>query len=284
MRVHVNYLIVIISLVVSENGNGQSIWLFDAEQGNFISIEWMKPDIEEQFFGINNDPAFFSSVLFLSGQFKATNKLSINLDIPISHWELEDPDGTFSQAAHTTLGNIYLGAIYRFNPIKDRIIPSVEIGTRLPVMAEPDYPKKLGFYSGYFSEIDRREAFAENMVPIQGFINMDYSLNSVIKLRFRGGISYWSVNEDSPYPKNQVYLTQSIQTYFLSDELNGYFGLTGKYNQTEKTSFLEDDKLTQLRAGVFKNYNNFLFDLYIRVPLKDFVNQAVYGVQIMMRL
>lgn len=266
--------------IFTQAGYTQSIWHNSYANEYQISVEWIKPNFDTNGFDDNDKITFFSSVLFISGQYSITERVTLFADLPLSHWEFKDGDGIDTQAPHTALGNIYLGGGYKFPKIHDSLFPSLEIGIRVPTMAEPDFPDKRGYISGNASSPDKREAFTDEMIPLQAFINIDYQVNQVALLRIRGGASYWIADEEAFFD-NQFYLAQSIQAHFVTEQFGGYLGITGKYNVAKENALFANDDVTQVKIGLNKKINTFVGELFIRVPLENIgIAQNVFGIQL----
>lgn len=133
-------------LLISVDLNAQTTWNYNPNaEERIVSVEWVRPTFEEDI-SADDNISFFSSVLFIQGYLPAGDGFSFTADLPLSHWGFTDDDGIDTQDPHTTVGNIYIGGSYRFNDMADgRFSPSIELGTRLPTMPEPDFPDKRGF-------------------------------------------------------------------------------------------------------------------------------------------
>lgn len=96
-------------------------------------------------------------------------------------------------------------------------------------MTESDFPDKLGSRTGFISSIDREEAFFDDLIPLQGYLNLDYLINDIATVRVRGGASYWVTNKDINLD-NQLYLVQNMQINFATKEIGGSIGGSGRYH------------------------------------------------------
>lgn len=265
---------------VSSAGYSQSIWLSGSQARNQLSIEWAKPRFERQF-DRDNNISLFSSTLFISGMFKLNDHLDFVAEIPLSHWAYRDDDGPSTQNPHTTIGNVYLGAVYTFSNVPVFFTPSLEVGIRIPTMPDPDFPDKRGSFSGYVAELDRREAFLSRTLAMEGFLNADHQMNQMVTLRLRGGVSYWKYNGDSsPNYKNELYLAHSAQLHFSTEMIGGYMGLTGKHLVGKEPRFFiwDDGDVTHSWIGIRKRFGKWIPEIYIRNPIEDGTGvSAVYG-------
>ncbi len=277
----IQYLLFSIFLLGTTAAHAQSIWNVhpDTEQPT-ITAEWQKPAFIDAI-SSSEDISFFSSVLFLQGYLPAGSGFSFVTDIPLSHWGSSDIYGAETQDPHTTIGNIYLGGVYRFGDVADgRLSPSIELGTRLPTMPDPDFPDKRGFITGFYSGVDRLEAFTPDLLPFMGMITGNYELNSTATLSVSGGASYWT-NGDELFLQNQLFLMQRVMLYFDTDELGGRLGMSGKYNVAPKDAVFSEFDITQLWAGVNKTLShNWKVEAYVRAPITESNINRSFGIKV----
>jgi hypothetical protein len=277
----IKYLLFSIFLLGTTAAQAQTIWnnQLNTEQST-VSAEWVKPSFDD-WVRNGQDITFFSSVLFLQGYFPAGNGFSFSTDVPLSHWGSIDDDGFGTEDPHTTIGNIYIGGSYQFSKMANgRLSPSIELGTRLPTMPDPDFPDKRGFITGFYSSFDRLEAFTPNLLPIIGLISTDFQLNTATTLSVSGGASYWTKGELLNEP-NQLFLTQRVMLLFNTPEIGGRLGVSGKYNVAPKDALLSELDITQLWAGVDKTIsNNWTVEAYIRAPLTESNLHRAFGIKV----
>lgn len=264
-------ILLLLTAGLSYSSAAQSPWL-SRTYPNSVSIEWYKPVFNPP--SGNDNITFFSSVLFVTGRYQATENLWLVGDLPFSHWEYEDPDGVDTQAPHTTLGNVYLGGEYHFPDRPGPFSYFAEFGLRLPTLAEPDFPDKRGAFTGYYTAKDRRGAFFHDLLPLTGMGNLLYHVNDVFTLRLRGGFAHWIYTGDATRRGNRLFLAQSVQAHFQTRELSGHFGITGRYDVDT------DDDITQLQAGLSRSFNGWTGTFYLRRPLEGDSFVRVYGVTI----
>lgn len=255
----------------------QSPWM-DRAYSSSVNAEWFKPTFDANL-DENDTISFLSSVLFVTGRHQVFENLWIVGELPFSHWELKDDDGIDTQAPHTTIGNIYVGSEYHYPVNANSISSFVEFGLRFQTMPDPDFPNKRGNFTGYYSAIDRREAFIIDFTPLVGMANVTYRVNDFAMLRIRGGVSYWIDSAGNEWG-NQLYLAQSVQAHFQTDQLGGHLGITGKYN-VDTDDILEEDDITQLQAGLSKQFRGWTGTFYLRRPLvSNSYVRLVYGLKI----
>jgi hypothetical protein len=269
-------LLLLINLTTS--AGAQSAWFVNpnTEQAT-VSADWSKPNFGQ--FVNNNYVTTFSSVLFIQGYVPVNDNFAFIADIPISHWGYNDNINMDIQDPHTTIGNIYIGGVYKFNDTANgRFSQSVEIGTRLSTMPEPDFPDERGLLTGFLSSIDRKEAFTPDVVPFFGLFNGDYKLNTVVTLSFTGGATYWTNVEDL-FRDNQLFLMQRLMVHFDTNELGGRLGLSGKYNVAPGDGLLSDLDITQVWAGVNKTFSDWTIEAYVRSPLTNSDLRRAIGVK-----
>lgn len=260
--------------------HAQSIWNMqpNTEQST-VSAEWVKPAFDD-WVRNGQDITFFSSVLFLQGYFPAGNGFSFSTVLPLSHWGSIDDDGFGTEDPHTTIGNIYIGGGYQFSKMADgRLSPSIELGTRLPTMPDPDFPDKRGFITGFYSSVDRLEAFVPDLLPFMGMVTGNYELNSTATVSVSGGASYWT-NGDELFLQNQLFLMQRFMIHFDTSDFGGRLGLSGKYNVAPKNAVFSEFDFTQLWAGVNKTFSNWTVETYLRTPLTVSEIHRAFGIKV----
>lgn len=277
----IKYLLFSIFLLGTTAAHSQTTWntLHNTELTT-LSAEWQKPAFND-FISNDDNISFFSSVLFLQGYLPAGNGFAVSADIPLSHWGSSDVNGIDAQEPHTTIGNIYIGGVYRFNDVAGgRLSPSIELGTRLPTMPDPDFPDKRGFITGFYSSIDRLEAFVPDLLPFMGMVTGNYELNSTATVSVGGGASYWT-NGDELFLQNQLFLMQRVMIHFHTEDLGGRLGMSGKYNVAPKDAIFSEFDITQLWAGVNKTFsNNWTVEAYIRAPITESNIHRAFGIKV----
>lgn len=261
-------LCVIIMLFVSSSLFAQSFWISRDDNKNNLTLEWTKPFFDNNGFDNNDKVSFFSTSGFLSGTYIINMKLSIFGDLPFSHWEFKDGDGVDVQNPHTTIGNIYIGGIYKF-PLKGKSFNSyLELGGRFPTMPESDFPHKRGGYTGFVNEVERREAFVYKTTAILAFYKILYEYNSDISIYVGLGGSYW-MNSKNQFYDQRIDIAQEVKANFSINNYKLAMGFSGKYHTEGNDPFFENYNTTQVSTEFGRRFNMVNTLIFIQIPIQD---------------
>lgn len=262
-------LLLIMAIGIIQATKAQSFWGIDGnKESTRLSVEWTKPFFDENGLDENDKISFFSTSGFIKGNYQVADRIYLYGDIPFSHWEFEDGDGVDVQEPHTTIGNLYIGGIYKI-PFKANSIESyIEVGGRLPTMPMPDFPDKRGSFTGFIAEPERREAFIYKSTSLMNFYDFIYSYNKNFQLNLGLGISYW-INPENLFYDQRIDLSQKINATVNSDIFSISIGLTGKYHTEGDDAFFQNYNTTQLRGSIIRKFNSWDTQIYYRSPLDN---------------
>lgn len=247
---------------------------FSTNGSNSISLEWQKPNFDLSLDN-NDDLSSFTSVLFIKSKYKLNDRINILIELPFSHWGLNDPDGIDNQDNHTTLGNIYLGSRYRFDEKSEAIDFSIELGLRVPTIPEPDFPDKRGSFTGLIISKDRREAFMYDFIPLNlfGYLQFMPDKNLTFHVTVGGLYSIYTgdLNRD-----NESHILYSLSANYKSEFLNSSIGFSDRRFLKQNNFIFQEKNNAHLWLQFSKPFQNWEPSLYMKLPVKDEPNFYTY--------
>lgn len=269
------FISLILSLICAGILHAQSPWV-NGDEKSTITLDWDRPAINTDNWG--NNIRSLSSVVFLTGRFKANDRFLLVIDLPISHFGVKSTP--YSNAnTKTSIGNIYLGGELNVSPRDWEHRSYLEFGVRLPIVA--DDGSGYGGVTGLLSENDRKEAFLPQTTIIPVIGNFIANLNRSFALKFRlGGI--YDIYTDKKYwgdSQNDLFLLYGVTGLLLNPAFDAQLEFTGRNHLAGNDPNFDKSGFTQVRAGVSKSFNDFTPGLYVRVPLgnnyRDFIRWAI---------
>lgn len=263
--------------------NAQSPWLSDTRLSS-ISLEWDKPLFDDRTF---DDVTRVSSVLFITGRARVGDNLRIVGELPISHFGYDGNNPFGGDDNSTTIGNVYAGGILDINMSNPNSHSFIELGVRFPTAPSLD-DDQFGNNTGRFSEVDRQEAFGEDMWSIPLLLNYVTNVRDPFAIKFRVGSVYDIFVDDLSDTDDQIHLLYGITTMYRQPKVEAYFGFSGRNQYVGLPSGLDfwDSGLTQLRAGIARPFRHITPGIYARLPLGDNFTQDIdfaYGFSLEIR-
>jgi len=168
-------------LVLSPALRAQSIWLSPQQT---LSLEVLKPNLD----GPDNT-TFITSTIFLTARLRLSGQLSLVGELPFVHGEI-----TFAgNRPHDNFGNPYLGVELRraASPV------FAEAGVRLPLVHSDNFATN---FVGFFSDVDRLEAFAVDNYTFLFAINYEALDFEKFRYRLRAGSTLLMQTEQGTDP------------------------------------------------------------------------------------
>lgn len=264
----------------------QSAWLSDSRLSS-VSLEWDKPVFDDRTFD-RDDVSGASSVLFLTGRFRATDNLRIVAELPISHFGFEG-NNPLGDDNSTVIGNVYLGSIWDINTTNPNNHVFVEVGVRIPTTPEPRTQDRFGGITGLASETtDRAEAFMWDTWSIPAIASLVTSVRDPFALKFRVGTVYDIFADDLKNQDNNMWLLYGLTTMYRQPRVEAHLGFAGRNQYVGLPSGVDfwDSGATQIRAGIARPFRNVTPGIYARLPLGDNYNQVLdfaYGISLEIR-
>ncbi len=276
LRYHRTYLVAAsligMSLGASAPMAAQSIWLdrsqpIDQRQPMIFGMEFFKPGLHG-----DDQTTFATSSVFLSAWIPVTQHIRVVGEVPFAYYGVST--GAFS-ASDQTIGNPYLGMELR-SPGGS---VSGEFGLRLPLVSS----ESEAAFVGSFADLDRWEAFYEDLVPVTGMVNYHYRAPSGVVARLRGGPSFWFFPNGG---ETEVLFSYSAQVGYEARTVGLLGGLTGRTLATTdgdlgERSFHHFGTSAHFGAGPVRP------GVHFRVPLDSEVNDVVdwvFGVNVSVRV
>jgi hypothetical protein len=194
------------------------------QEGHSIAVEYLNPTFEI-FSNVTYSTA--SSVLFLSGRYRLTDRLALRGEVPLAYSKADfrpvvfdvssnDPDDkTFNE---TLVGNPYIGLQYYRNRA------AMEMGFRIPYNPEN---KRFIPQFARLSDIDRVEAFANNAFPLTGRLQVPVRITPNFFLQLSGGTSIWISTDENT--NSEMLLDYTGKFGFEDEYLRVFTGVTGRY-------------------------------------------------------
>lgn len=279
-------LLLAVALGCSGLTYAQSPWLSDTRLST-VSLEWDKPLFDARSFD-RDDISTASSVLFLSGRVRINDNFRFVAELPLSHFGYENNNPQGGDDNSTVLGNVYVGSIYDINTGNLNTHTFVELGVRIPTTPDPKVNKEFGGRTGRFSELERAEAFSNDVWTIPLIVNHVTSVSEPFAFRLRLGTAYNIFVDEREDTDDQMDLFYGVMALYRPSTFEGHLGFSGRNQIVGLPSGLDfwDSGLTQIRAGIARPFQNITPGIYVRKPLGENYNRAVdfaYGFSIEIR-
>ncbi len=230
----------------------QTVWL---NQESNIALELLKPNLD----GPDNT-TFITSTAFLTVRVPISSRLNFVGELPFAYGEI-----TFAgQQPKDKFGNPYFGV-----EIKRAGSPIfVEAGGRLPLVRSDNFASFVGF----FSDVDRLEAFATDNYAFLGAVNFQSLEPGEVKYRFRAGSSLLMQTEDGMDP--DVFLFFSGQLGYEREALEVLTGVSSRFRLTPdgklgQRSFLQLGFAVSYKMGILRP------GLNLKIPIEDDLREIV---------
>ncbi len=235
---------------VPGSGAAQSLWL-DTAGDRLVAVEWLNPNFDG-----NDQSTFLTSVTFLSIRYRLDSALALEADIPVAHSGFSGAD-----ASETAIGNLYLGVVV--GPTDQGV--SGQLGVRLP-STPSDNESAQGV--GVFTDIDRWEAFAVDVVPLTFFANYAWRGPTGALVRLRGGPSVWIPTGGGD---TELLVDYAAQAGYEGERFRVLAGFSGSLIVTEdgdvsERTFNELGAAANLRLGQVRP------GIHLRFPLDEDLN------------
>jgi hypothetical protein len=256
-------LALLLLLALRSSAGAQAIWL-TPDQKSEIYLEILKPDFEGE-----TNIGFLTTSWYLGARYQASSKVILVGEVPVAYYKRES-------ISEITLGNLYIGV----EEVLSKHGFFGEAGLRFPMLsAEADDPARI---TGFFSDLDRWEAYLEETVSILGMVNWRGAHDSGVGLRFRLGPSLWIPTKQGDRT-TEWHLLYAGQLFWKGKHLSAMGGVSGRAWITESEGTFDERTWHQLvfmlnvltprvRPGI-------RFQIPLDEDLQDLLD-LVWGVQI----
>jgi hypothetical protein len=246
-------LVLVILLVTGQTVSAQYYWLRLADQ-NSVTLDIFKPNFDHEGYD------FLTSVIFLSGYYRASDQFALTLEYPISNADVGYGSLDFGETM--LLGNPYVGMEYTLANFDATQAGVFRLGIR-PPLAQDD--KWYALEVGYLGVFDRFEAFVFDVTTLSG--------GGGYRLRSESGFGFdVDVNGNLFLPAdgdNELYLDYNLTFWALLDQFKGGIGFAGRWWTTQDG--LDFGEATVHQLGMLGSYDfgQFRPGLHLRVPVDD---------------
>lgn len=243
--------------------SAQTYWMYPGET-NTISLEVHKPKFDRaEGFGT------LTTIWFLSGRFRAGDKLSVCLDMPVSNVDI-DKTVHPTHDDETLFGNPYFGIEGRLSELDAPHIITARLGLRPPLASD----EKMGAADiGFFTAYDRFEALIPDWWTVQGGFGYSRTLE--------GGIKY-SVNIDGNLilptedgPDNELLLNYNLAFLFPVEKVSFGAGFNGRWLVTESDLDFGQATIHQLGFVGKYDFGQFSPGLHLRIPIDEDLSDII---------
>jgi hypothetical protein len=236
-----------------------------------VGIEVSHPDFKEF------DVTAPTSVWFVSGQLPLTSRVRAIVDVPFAYAELKGAEGLGSS---TVLGNPFIGAQFAATPSL-----SVDFGMRAPLTTADD--ESFADVIGFLSDIQRAEAFMEDVVPVIGGVSYQWEAAPGLVVRGRGGVTSLFYTGDDDEEETETFVDYGAFGTYTHGIARFGAGVSGRWHASEdeggfsersihQLGLTADAKVARVRPGIslrvpldqdYRDVLGWAVGLYLQVPL-----------------
>jgi hypothetical protein len=155
------------ALLLASTLTGQSLWVFP-EGARVLFVEYLHPDLDFA------DDRPLTGVAFLGGRFALTDRVALQLELPVVHLDVAAGPGLGASA--TRVGNPYVGGRFRFS----QSAVWIDAGVRIPIGEDTGL-------LGLVADIDRWDAWAYEVLPMKVLVGRRWVYPSGAFAEVRGG-------------------------------------------------------------------------------------------------
>lgn len=264
----------------------QSPWLSDTRLSS-VSLEWDKPLFDKRTYD-RDIVSGATSVLFVTSRVRVGDDFRFVAELPISHFGYENNNPFGGDDNSTVIGNVYAGGIWDVNLGNPYTHSFIEFGVRIPTTPNARNNKRFGGTTGRFSELERSEAFSNDVWTVPLIANYFTSVRALFAVKLRLGATYNIFVNNLKNQENQMHLLYGVTALYRPLTFEAQLGFSGRNQFVGLPSGIDfwDSGLTQIRAGIARPFRNITPGLYVRKPLGDNYNQVLdlaYGISLEIR-
>jgi len=270
LKLYLLAIVILAVMLLSPLATAQNYWLYPGEEKS-ISLEIYKPK-----YAYAENVGFFNSVWFISGHFKAGERLSVFVEIPVSFFDIDEDKSYYED--ETLLGNPYIGFVSKSPMTSQSQLFVSRVGARLPIASDE---KMNASVNGWATNFNRFEAFFPDILTLTAGLGFEIEAQSGIEylINFDGAIMIPTEGEGD----SELFLDYNFAIWFPLEQINFGAGFAGRLLATE--SDLDFGERTFHQFGFTGNYKtgNFKPGIHFRVPLDDDLTEIVdyvYGINL----
>ena len=263
-------VVVLTVMMLSPLATAQNYWLHPGEEKS-LSLEIYKPKYAE-----DENVGFFNSVWFISGHFKAGDKISVFVEIPVSFFDINEDKSYYED--ETLLGNPYIGFVSKSPMTNQSQLFVGRVGVRLPIASDE---KRNASVNGQATTFNRFEAFFPDIFTLTAGLGFEIEAQSGIEylINFDGAMMIPTEGEGD----SELFLDYNFAIWFPFEKINFGAGFAGRLLVTE--SDLDLGERTFHQFGFTGNYKTGQFKpgIHFRMPLDDDLTEIidyVYGPEV----
>lgn len=237
--------------------SAQSVWTTPPRHADQISVEWLKPLLND-----GDDVSVLTSAFVLSAQITLTDQAMFVGELPIAHARFNSlPQFRDAETPSTSAGNPYFGLEVR-SPDAPLFL---EVGFRPPTTENPGV---LPSAIGSLSDLNRLSAYVVDQIPFQLVGNYYYDpASSPLSAGLRVGPEvFFPATGDA---SATMVLTYGAQGWYTDTDgrLRAGVGLTGRWNTGREAGFGESSlhHVTTTLQGTFGHVQP---GVVVRFPLE----------------
>lgn len=211
--------------------------------------------------------SFPSTLWFVSGRIPLTSEIRAVADVPFAHSRMSFEGG--ARESSSVLGNPYLGLEYARGALL------VETGARMPLNTIDS--ESFADVIGLLGDIQRSEAFTDEVVPVSGAVAYEHGLPRGASVRGRAGIVGLFATGDEE--DNDALIDYGVLgTYPVGPARLG-LGFYGRWIATEDEGDFQDNSIHHLALSGDVQFRRVRPGISVRVPVDkaydDILNSTI---------
>jgi hypothetical protein len=252
MSRRLSLLLALCLLAAAVPASAQSVWL-DREHRPSIQTEILFP----QFDGGGTE--FPTWTWFVAGRFPVAQTSAIVIEAPYTHGDVGE--GEFSSDG--SIGNPYIG--YEYRPHPSGLL--LEAGVRVPLMEE----ELLPFIIGYYTDVDRQDAFVPNQVTTRVGLHYHHAPGADSRISYAVPCVplAWIKTGDSFLDESEFFLGYGGIVRYEGDDVRVGGGLAGRWNATSNGADFGEASFHQLDLAADFLHGSVRPGLQVKLPLDD---------------
>jgi hypothetical protein len=250
----------LIGLSAAGPAQAQSVYEGPIDHSDRVSIEWTRPSLDD-----NGVYGYFTSTLFVSGQFSVSETVQIVGELPFSYASAEA--GNVEESSFK-LANPYVGLDWR-NGEKSFL----ELGLVLPAIDQASFADLAGpgaIAISFLTNLDRPEYFIPDFLSVRALQNLVIENDDqTVQARLRIG-PVLAINTGDSGFSDDTELLSNIDAFvwYVDDRFEIGGGFTNDFVLTDEGSAADRSQST-VGAAAFFTFDQIEPGLSLRVPLDE---------------